>query len=157
MLEDVLGWVVVLAGGIIMRFTNFTLIDPLMSIAVSIFILINATRNLKEIFDLFLEKAPHDIGTAEIRKHIEEIDGVLDVHHIHIWSMDGQNNFATLHVVTDSGCSEIKDLIREELREHNIGHVTIETETSAEHCHERHCHVEIHSHSGHCHHHGHHH
>lgn len=157
MLEDVLGWVVVLAGAIIMRFTNFTLIDPLMSIAVSIFILINATRNLKEIFDLFLEKAPHDIETAEIMKHIEEIDGVLDVHHIHIWSMDGQNNFATMHVVTDSACSEIKDLIREELREHNIGHVTIETETSAEHCHERHCHVEIHSHSGHCHHHGHHH
>ncbi len=157
MLEDVLGWAVVLVGAIVMRFTNFTLLDPIMSIGVSIFILVNAIGNLKEIFDIFLEKTPHDFDVAEIKEHIEEIDGVLDVHHIHLWSLDGQNNYATLHIVTDSDPHNIKEKIREELCEHSIGHVTIETETSTEHCHEKQCHMEhktpTHSHH---HHHGHH-
>lgn len=157
MLEDVLGWIVVLVGAIVMRFTNFALIDPIMSIGVSLFILVNAIRNLKEVADLFLEKAPHNIEVAEIKEHIEEIDGIIDVHHIHVWSIDGQNNFATMHIVTDNDPHKIKDLIREELREHGIGHVTIEIESSTEHCHEKQCHVEISSHSGHHHHHhGHH-
>lgn len=155
MLEDVLGWMVVLVGAIVMRFTNFALIDSVMSIGVSLFILINAIRNLKEVFDLFLEKAPHNVEVAGIKEHIKEIDSVLDVHHIHIWSMDGQNNFATLHIVTDSEPHIIKDAVREELREHGIAHVTIECETSTEHCHEKHCHVEISSHSGHAHHYSH--
>ena len=56
MLEDVLGWIVVLVGAIVMRFTDFYIIDPLMSIGVAIFILINALKNLKDVIDLFLEK-----------------------------------------------------------------------------------------------------
>ena len=58
MLEDVLGWVVVLIGAIVMRFTDFVIIDPIMSICVALFILINAIRNFKEVLDLFLEKTP---------------------------------------------------------------------------------------------------
>ena len=154
MLEDVLGWVVVLIGAIVMRFTNFTIIDPIMSMGVSCFILINAIKNLREITELFLEKAPHNINVAEIKEHIEGIDGLIDVHHIHIWSMDGQNNFATMHIVSDSDHHKIKEAIREELLEHNIVHVTIEIESSTEQCHERHCKVEINS-SGHHHHHNH--
>lgn len=156
MLEDVFGWAVVLVGAVVMRFTNFALIDPIMSIGVSLFILVNALRNLKEVVDLFLEKSPKSIKVAEIKEHIKEIDGVLDVHHIHIWSMDGQNNFATMHIVTDSDAHKIKDEIRKELSEHGIGHVTIEIEASAEHCHEKECHIEVAAHSGHSHHHHHH-
>lgn len=156
MLEDVLGWAVVLVGAVVMRFTDFNLIDPIMSIGVSVFILINAVKNLKPVFELFLEKAPHNIEVAEIKSHIEEIDGVLGVHHIHLWSIDGQNNFATLHVVTDCDVHIIKDRIREEMHEHGIGHVTIETETSGEHCHEEECRVEVQPHHGHHHHHHHH-
>lgn len=157
MLEDVLGWAVVLVGAIVMRFTDFALIDPIMSIGVSLFILINAIRNLKEVADLFLEKAPHNIDVSEIKEHIEEIDGVLDVHHIHLWSMDGQNNFATMHIVTDIEPHKIKEEIREELREHGINHVTIETEASSEQCLEKHCHIEPAKASVHAHHHHHHH
>jgi len=157
MLEDVLGWTVVLVGAIVMRFTDFALLDPLMSIGVAVFILVNAIRNLKEVADLFLEKTPHGIDVEEIQEHISEIEGVLDVHHIHIWSMDGQNNYATMHIVTDRDAHEVKDEVREELREHGIGHATLEIETSSEHCHEKHCHVEVASHAGHGHHHHHHH
>ncbi|MBR3869781.1 MAG: cation transporter [Clostridia bacterium] len=153
MLEDVLNWVVVLIGAIVMRFTDFALIDSLMSIGVSIFVLINAVKNLKAAVDLFLVKTPRDIDVNEIREHVMEIDEVSDVHHIHLWSLDGQSNYATMHVVTNADAHEIKDKIREELREHGIGHATLELESANEHCHEKHCHVESVSHSGHHHHH----
>ena len=156
MLEDVLGWIVVLVGAVVMRFTNFALIDPIMSIGVSLFIFINAIKNLKEVADLFLEKTPHNIDVTEIKEHIAEIDGIIDVHHIHVWSLDMQNNFATIHIVTDEEPHKIKDLIRDELREHGIGHVTIEIETSSEHCHEKTCHIEFNANSIHRHHHHHH-
>ena len=154
MLEDVLGWAVVLAGAVVMKFTDLVLLDPLMSMGVSIFILINALKNLKEILELFLEKIPHGVDLAEIREHIAGIDGVLDVHHIHIWSMDGQNHYATMHIVTDRDPRQIKAKVREEMREHGIGHITVETETSGEPCNSRQCHLELHPQvTGHHHHH----
>ena len=155
MLEDVLGWIVVLIGAVIMRFTDISIIDPVMSIGVAMFIIINAVRNLKESLDLFLEKAPEGIEVAEIKEHLSEIDGIIDVHHIHIWSLDGQLNYATLHAVTSEDPHHIKHKIREELAEHGISHVTIELESEGEHCHETDCHVEHHSCSGHHHHHHH--
>jgi len=153
MLEDVLGWLVVLVGATVMRFTDFALIDPLMSIGVAVFILVNAIKNLKQIIDLFLEKTPKGIHVDEIKEHLMEIEGVLDIHHIHIWSMDGQNNYATVHIVTNADPQEIKDQVRKELREHGVGHVTLELEAVGEHCHERTCHVEFSAPSCHGHHH----
>ena len=152
MLEDVLGWVVVLVGAIVMRFTDFYIIDPLMSIGVAMFILINALKNFKEILDLFLEKTPRDISIDEIAEHICEVEGVLSVHHIHVWSMDGHNNYATMHVVVKGDTHTIKHNIRGELKEHGIGHATLEIETEGEHCYEEHCHVDVASSAGHHHH-----
>ena len=156
MLEDVLGWVVVLVGAVVMRFTDIKIIDSLMSIGVAVFIFINAFRNLKEVLDLFLEKIPSNISIEEIKHHIKEIDGVIDVHHIHIWSMDGQHNYATMHIVANENSHTIKEQIRKELKEHSIIHSTLEFENPDDHCHEEHCHIEHSSHS-HSHHHHHHH
>ncbi len=156
MLEDVLGWVVVLVGAVVMRFTDLAVIDPLMSIGVATFIFVNAIRNLKEAVDVFLEKTPHGICVEEIKEHVAEIDGVLDVHHIHVWSLDGHNSYATMHVVTNAEHHKVKHAIREELAEHGIGHVTLELEAQGEHCHEKDCHVELHADHGHHHHHHHH-
>ena len=157
MLEDVLGWIVVLVGAIVMRFTDFALIDPILSIGVAVFIFINAIKNLKSAIDLFLEKAPDNIDLDEIKEHILSIQGVIDVHHIHLWSLDGQNNYITMHVVTSADPHEIKHKIREELQEHGVGHATLELETENEHCHEKDCHIEFNAHSHHHHHHHHHH
>lgn len=157
MIEDVLGWIVVLIGAAVMKFTDFAIIDPIMSICVAIFILINAAKNLKEIVDIFLEKTPHNINIAEITEHVNNIDGVLDVHHVHVWTMDGHNNYATMHVVTNADSHKIKEKIREELHEHGISHVTLELEGEGECCHEKSCKVETGSHHGHHHHHHHHH
>lgn len=141
MLEDVLGWLIVLIGAIIIRFTKIDIIDSIMSIGVAIFILIHAFKHFKTILSLFLEKVPEDISLKEIRKHLLKIDGVIDVHHIHIWSLDGINNYATMHVVVDNKNSHIKEKIKEKLYEFGIAHTTIELEFKDEICNDKKCKV----------------
>ena len=155
MLEDVLGWAVVLVGAVVMRFTDITVIDPIMSILVAVLILINVFGNLKEILDIFLEKVPDGVDTDELLHHLSEIDGVIDAHHLHVWTLDGQNNYASLHVVTNDP-EKVKKAVREELLEHGIGHVTIEVEFADEVCCEKECHVDAIEVSAHHHHHHHH-
>ena len=139
MLEDVFGWIVVLIGSILMEFTDITYIDSILSILVALFIFINAIKNLKLIIDLFLEKTPSEIKIDEIKNHLLNIEGVLGVHHIHIRSIDGYNNYATMHVIVNMYSHEIKEKIKEELSEHGIGHSTIELELEGENCNETFC------------------
>ncbi len=156
MLEDVLGWIVVLVGAVVMRFTDWSFIDPILSICVAIFILINAARNLKAAIDIFLEKTPASVQIDEIKEHLCAMDEIIDVHHIHIRTLDGTNAYATMHIVTDADPVTVKEKVRAELKEHEIVHATLELERSDEDCGEQNCHVEV-SHSGHHHHHHHHH
>lgn len=141
MLEDILGWVIVLVGSIVIRLTSFSIIDPIMSILVAVFILINSLKNLKNILDLFLEKIPNNISIAELKKHLLEIKNIKDIHHIHIWSIDGINNYATMHVVVSKDDYRIKEKIRKELKKHGISHVTIELEGIDEECSDTNCHI----------------
>ena len=151
MLEDVLGWIVVLIGAIIMNFTDIRILDSIMSIAVAVFILFNSFKNLKKVLDLFLEKTPNDIDIEELKKHLLEIKGVEDIHHIHVWSIDGFSNYATMHIVSKSkNIAKVKQEIREELEEHNICHAILETEEEA--CGNEECHIEVKTHSHHHHH-----
>jgi len=151
MLEDVLGWVVVLIGSIIMNFTDIKILDSIMSIGVALFILINSLRNLKQVLDLFLEKTPKEINIDELKEHLLKIKGVDDIHHIHVWSIDGYNNYATMHIVSKAkDISKVKKEIREELEEHNICHAILETEEEA--CSDKECHIESHAHHHHHHH-----
>ncbi len=153
MLEDVLGWAVVLIGAIVMRFTDWRLIDPILSIAVAVYIFLHAFSHLKEALDLFLVKLPEGVDIEEIKQHLCEIDGVLGVHHIHIWSLDGTQNYATMHIVTNGDPLTVKKAVKEKLLEHSIIHATLELEREDECCGEEHCH--IHTDSGHHHHHHH--
>lgn len=158
MLEDVLGWAVVLIGAILIKFTEINVIDAIMSIGVAIFILIHAIKSFKSIVDLFLEKTPNGIEIDELKEHLQEIENVKDVHHIHVWSMDGFNNYATMHVVTDlKDTNHLKNEIKEELREHGIAHTTIEFEEIGYECTQIDCRIEEPHHIGHHHHHHHHH
>ena len=152
MLEDVLGWIVVLIGAIIMNYTDIKVLDSIMSIGVALFILYNSLKNLKKVLDLFLEKTPKDIDIDELKKHLLNIKDVEDIHHIHVWSIDGFNNYATMHIVSKSkDISKVKKEIREELQEHNICHAILETEEEA--CNDKDCHVEFKEISNHHHHH----
>lgn len=153
MLEDVLGWVVVLIGSIVMRFVNIPVLDPILSIGVATFVLFHATRNLKEILDVFLEITPKNIDLDEIKKHLMKVEGVIDVHHIHVRSVDGYNNYATLHVVVKEYKEKIKKEVREELEEHGICHSTIELELENEDCENNECILPKGEHHHHHHHH----
>ena len=156
MLEDVLGWVCVLIGAVIMHFTDFGIIDPLLSVGVSVFIMVHAIKNLKGIFEIFLQKVPSGTSINEIRNNILQTRGIIDVHHIHIWSYDENNTLATMHIVTDENQSEVKQKVRKELSGLGINHVTLEIECANEMCKDKCCSIfETSEHS--CTHHHHHH
>ena len=143
MLEDVLGWILVLIGAITMRFTDIKVIDPILSIFVALFIFKNAVNNFKSILDLFLEKIPSGISINELKEQLLKIEGVKNIHHVHIWSIDGYNNYATMHIVTDSNNKKIKELVKKELKEHGISHTTVEIEEPDEVCKEENCNIDI--------------
>ncbi len=138
MLEDVLGWSVVLVGAVVMKFTDFTILDPLLSIGVAVFILIHAVGNLREALDLFLDRAPRGLTADDLRARVREVAGVTEVHHIHLRALSEQTCDATLHIVTEGNPQAVKASIRRRLAELEIHHVTIEVddvcETSANNC-----------------------
>lgn len=158
MLEDVLGWVVVLVGAVVIRFTSFTLLDPLMSIAVALFILVNACKGMGEVLDVFLEKTPKDIDPEELARHLMSIPSVRDAHHLHIWTLDGMTHCASVHVaVGECDAAMVKARVRAEFREHGVDHVTIELEGAGECCHATTCDPQNQENRPHhCHHHHHH-
>ena len=157
MLEDVLGWAVVLIGAVVMRFTNWWYLDSVLSIAMAVFIGIHALKNLKAVLDIFLQKTPAGIDAGEIMHHLTEIEGVEGAHHLHIWSLDGYRNAATVHIVTDGDIAQIKKAVREELTEHGISHTTVECERTDEVCPELCCNIAFTEEGHRHHHHGHHH
>ncbi len=132
MLEDVLGWVVVLLGAIVMRFTDFTMLDSLLSIGVAVFILVHAIGHLREAPELFLDRTPRDLTTDDLRARVGEVEGVIKVHHIHLRALSEQTCDATLHIVTEGDPQAVKAEIRRCLAEMGIGHVTIEVDTADE-------------------------
>lgn len=140
MLEDVLGWVVVLVGAIVMRLTNFGLIDPILSILVAGFILKEAVKNCLAIFDVLLEKTPREINLKELQKELCKLRNVDEVHHLHVWTMDGEHNYATLHVVCAPETGEVtKQTVKALLKEKGIAHATVELESPSEKCIEQKC------------------
>lgn len=148
MLEDVLGWIIVLIGSIIMHFTDISVIDPLMSMGVAIFILIHAIKNFKEVLDLFLEKTPKKIDIEKLKTDLLNVKEVEDIHHIHVWSIDGNTNYATMHIVTRSADQKkIKDSIRKVLKKNDISHSILETEEEI--CDDTSCHIEVNHHHHH--------
>lgn len=142
MLEDVLGWGVVLIGAVVMKFTDIFYIDSIMSIGVAIFIFYHAYANFKEIMNLFLEKIPEEIDINTIKNAIMKVNNVKDVHHIHVWGLDDVNIMATMHVISDGNNRLVKKNIREVLREFNISHVTIEIDELDDNCLEFDCRIE---------------
>ena len=136
MLEDVLGWILVLAGALIMRFTGITILDPLMSIGVALFILLHAWKHLKSALDLFLEKVPAGMDPEEIRSRLSRLEGVAAIHSLRLWSLDGQTHCATMHIVTRSDAPAVKQRIRKELKPLGITWITLETEAEGDPCEE---------------------
>lgn len=133
MLEDVLGWIAVLVGSIIIYYTRWFWIDPVMSIIIAVFILTNASKNIFSVFRIFLQSVPTAVNEEEITNRLTAIAHVTGVHDIHIWSMDGNYNVMTVHIVVDKEAehetlTNIKSEAVKILREQNIQHPTVQIE-----------------------------
>ncbi len=131
LLEDVLGWLAVFVGSIFVHFFNWYFIDSLLSLIIAVFILWNAVRNIIDVLWVMLEKTPAGFSVEEYRKALTEVDGVIDVHHIHIWSLDGEKNLATVHITPEISIeiprlNDIKKEVADVSAKMGIDHITIE-------------------------------
>jgi cobalt-zinc-cadmium efflux system protein len=138
-LEDVLGWCAVLIGSIVMMFADIPVLDPVLSILISTFIVWNVYKNLKVTFRILMQGSPENFSEAEIRKKVLDIRGVKDIHDAHSWTLDGQYNIMTLHVVVDQNFSlseiqKTKEDVRHCLQHFNLQHITIEMEPEDQNC-----------------------
>ena len=134
LLEDVLGWVGVFIGGIIIYFWKFYLIDPIITVALTAFILYNVIKNLREAIRILLEGVPKHINLEVVKQDIQAVKGVLGIHDIHIWSLEGETDVFTAHVVLDDKtlkeqAEQTRQTIKETLLKHHIEHSTIELES----------------------------
>ncbi len=139
LLEDVLGWLAVLIGAGIMYFVNAPFIDPLLSIAISLFILFNVYRNIRQSLRIILQGSPAKLDMEEVKRSVLEIDEVEDVHDLHAWSVDGEYNVMTVHVALRHALPmeeqhQLKLLIRDKLLALGVQHCTIEFEVAGEEC-----------------------
>lgn len=139
LLEDVLGWAAVLVVSIILYFTDWHILDPLLSVMITLYILFNVIKNTKETLFIFLEAVPKDINLREIEERILGIEDVKSIHHTHIWSFDGEHHALSTHVVVGELESKdkivsIKDKIRALKEELHLTHLTIEVEFEDENC-----------------------
>jgi cobalt-zinc-cadmium efflux system protein len=137
LLEDVLGWIVILVGGVVMYFWDFYLIDPIMTVALTAFIFYYVVKNLREGIRILLQGVPKHINLEEVKRDIGVVKGVLGMHDIHIWSLEGETDVFTAHVVLDDATlekhpEETKQTIREILLKHHLEHSTIEFESEGQ-------------------------
>ena len=138
LIEDMLGWVIVLIGAIIMRFTNWYWLDPLLSIALAVFVIVHAVKIMIQITNMFLMKVPSHIHLDVIKASVILIPGVNDIHHVHLWTLDGETIYASMHVVAKYS-AELKNIIKDTLIKRGIHHITIEFENKGENCKEINC------------------
>lgn len=130
MLEDLLGWVGVLIVSGLLHFTDWYVLDPLLSIAVALFIIVKTWPLFKETIEIFLEATPRSLSRQVIADDICSIPGVSNLSHLHLWSIDGNEHALTVTISTD--CSEareqekIKEAIRRKLIDYSVTHTTIE-------------------------------
>jgi len=139
LLEDVLGWVAVLIGSIIMMYTDAPFIDPLLSVLISLFVLYNVYKNLRKSMLVILQGIPEDVSLEDIKEKLKDISEITDVHDNHTWSMDGDYNILTIHLQLDqdyklSEQAKLKEKVRSQLKDESINHITIEFEGQDENC-----------------------
>lgn len=144
MLADGLVSVGIMAGGIIIYFTHLYWIDPVLSIIIVVVILAGTWGLLKESLALTLDAVPKDIDINDIKRKSEDVEGIKDIHHIHVWAMSTTENAMTAHVVIDA-CESIerigliKDNLKHRLAHMDIQHITLETEFTNDDCGKRNC------------------
>ena len=133
MIEDMLGWVAVLIVSIILLFRDVPVLDPLLSLGVTTIILFNVFKNLRKTLNLFLQGVPEVFNVEDFEGKILAMDMVEGVHHTHVWSLDGETDIFTGHIIVEKELlidpDQTRRTIKEVLREHHIEHSTTELES----------------------------
>jgi cobalt-zinc-cadmium efflux system protein len=139
LLEDVLGWVAVLVASIVMKFVEIPILDPILSLAITAFILFRVFGNMRQTFRIFMQATPSKEQVEHFNARLLALNGVIGVHDMHFWTMDGSYNIASLHVSVDSHITVadtgiIKQEVRSYLASEGFAHTTIEIESEGELC-----------------------
>jgi cobalt-zinc-cadmium efflux system protein len=139
LLEDVLGWAGVLVVSVVLLFADLPILDPLLSVAVTVFVLSRIVPRLRHAIGVFLQYAPSDIDIGSIEEEVTEMRHVRSLHDMHLWSLDGNYHLFSTHVVVDddlklSALEELQAKIKGALARRGVHHVTLEFESDRAGC-----------------------
>ena len=138
---DTLVSVGVVVSGIVIKYTGWTVVDPIIGLVIAVVILVSTWELLSESLRMSTDAVPEGYDVDDIQNRIQALDGVLNVHHIHIWAISTTETALTCHVVIPeaSMLEEVTDRIKELLDTLGIHHSTLELETRSSHCHDHDC------------------
>jgi len=131
--EDVLGWIAVLIAAIVMRASSIHIIDPILSVLITLYVLWNVGKRLKETLVILLQGVPDGLTVEMLESEISKLGGVMGVHHTHVWTQDGQHHVLSTHVACDPDstvrqCAALRATVKSRLAELGVPHATIEME-----------------------------
>ncbi|WP_170418126.1 cation diffusion facilitator family transporter [Ruegeria arenilitoris] len=136
---DALGSVAVIVAGVAVILFNWTWVDPTVTILISLYILWHVQSEIGETIRVLMLGAPPDLDPEEVASAIEATDGVREVHHFHLWSMQENQPALTAHLVVEdwawSQAEEVRGLVKQTMRDSfGIGHLTLEVEMAGRTC-----------------------
>ncbi len=139
LLEDAMGWAAILVVSLVLLVKEIYILDPILSLLVSGFVLFNVAKNMKKTINLFLQAIPESIRMPEIKAELLKMKKVKDLHHTHIWSLDGEHHVLTTHIVLSMDSKKedirrIKDRIRKLAELYDLAHTTVEFEYLDDDC-----------------------
>lgn len=139
LLEDVLGWLAILFVALVLLFKDIPILDPLLAILITLYILWGTIKNLKKTVNLLLQAVPDESNVRLLTRDIEKLPNIGRAHHVHVWSLDGEQHVLTAHVVTARPLNaeeyaDVKKMISEIIVRHGFFHSTIELEWPEEAC-----------------------
>ena len=131
-LEDTLGWVAVILMAIILRFTDWYILDPLLSLVISFFILSKALPRFWSTLKIFLDAVPEGLDIEQVKNGLERLDNVASLNQLNLWTMDGLEKNAIVHLCLEDWeqMTETKNQVRQLLEERGVQNITIEVDTS---------------------------
>ncbi|MTI60191.1 MAG: cation transporter [Firmicutes bacterium] len=144
LLEDVLGWIAIFIVSIVVLFYEIHVLDPILSILITIYVLYNVIKNLRSILTVFLQGIPIGLSVKELELKIINNTEIKSIHHTHLWTLEGEKNLLSTHIVVEDEIDKLKIIqikknIRKLMKKEGIEHVTIEVEYQMEYCSNKEC------------------
>lgn len=131
-LEDILGWLAVILVSLILRFTDWYFLDPLLSLVIAGFILSQALPKFWENIQIFLDHVPSDVDHSQLYQEIAVLENVRAITQLNVWTTDGLEKYAMLHICLENPnlLAETQAVLRQKLLAYGIAKVTIQTDES---------------------------